>query len=53
MKNNTVLVDAHRELLAPSINELFSLVPAMMSRKVARANVQQAFTFKYITVHFN
>lgn len=46
--NNVVLTDAYRESLRPTIVELFTLVPDMMSRKIARANVQQAFTFKYI-----
>lgn len=53
MKNNTVLDDTYRTLLAPSINELFALVPDMMSRKIPRANVQQAFAFKYIKDHFD
>lgn len=52
MKNNTVLDDSYRALLKPDIDELFRLVPAMMTRKFARANVQQAFAFKYIKDHF-
>lgn len=52
MKNNTVLNDYYRQLLQPSINELFQLVPDMMARKIPRANVQQAFAFKYIKDHF-
>ena len=53
MKNNTVLNDDHRQLLEPTIKEMFHLVPDMMHRKVARANVQQAFAFKYITDNFD
>src|SRR5205085_12410678 len=53
MKNNTVLDDNYRRLLQPENDELFRLIPDMMSRKIARANVQQAFTFKYIKEHFD
>lgn len=53
MKNNTVLDDSYRSLLTPSINELLSLVPEMMSRKIPRANVQQAFAFKYLKDNFD
>lgn len=52
MKNNTVLNDDYRALLASDISELFRLAPAMMSRKIMRANVQQAFVFKYIRNNF-
>lgn len=51
--NNTVLTDTYRENLKPSIDELFTLLPEMMSRKIARANVQQAFAFNYIKEHFD
>lgn len=51
--NNTVLTDTHRENLKPSIDELFQLLPEMMSRKIARANVQQAFAFNYIKENFD
>jgi hypothetical protein len=53
MKNNTVLDDSYRRLLTPDINELFTLVPAMMARKFPRANVQQAFAFKYLKDNFD
>jgi SAM-dependent methyltransferase len=53
MKNNTVLTDEYRNLLQPSIDELFTLLPDMMSRKIARANVQQAFAFNYIKNNFD
>lgn len=53
MKNNTVLNDSARKQLEPSINEMFKLVPAMMARKIARANVQQAFVFKYLNDNFS
>jgi hypothetical protein len=53
MKNNVVLDDFYRDMLEPSIQELHKLVPAMMSRKIERANVQQAFVFKYIKDHFD
>lgn len=52
MVNNTVINDKYRKFLAPTINQLFSLVPDMMSRKIPRANVQQAFVFKYILDNF-
>lgn len=52
MINNTVLTDEYRALLAPDISELFRLVPSIMARKFARANVQQAFVFKYIRDNF-
>lgn len=48
MLNNTVLLDKHREQLKQTIDALYTLVPEMMSRKIPRANVQQAFAFKYI-----
>jgi hypothetical protein len=40
---NRLLLDRDRELLAPVIEEMFEVVPEMMSRKIPRANVQQAF----------
>jgi hypothetical protein len=52
MKNNTVLNDSARIQLQPTIDELWHLVPTMMSRKIARANVQQAFVFKYLKDNF-
>jgi len=41
--NNTTLNDEHRRLYATEIDTLRFLVPDMMARKVARANVQQAW----------
>lgn len=52
MTNNTVLNDRHRTLLQPVVDQLHSLVPDMMARKIARANVQQAFVFKFICDNF-
>jgi hypothetical protein len=52
MINNTVLTDTYRTALQPSIEELRQLVPDMMARKIERANVQQAFAFKYIKDNF-
>lgn len=52
MKNNTVLDDSYRIMLQPAIDEMTNLVPGMMSRKIARANVQQAFAYKYIKDNF-
>lgn len=40
---NIILNDAKREFYKNAINELFDLCPEMMSRKLPRANVQQAF----------
>lgn len=52
MKNNTVLNDNARKELLPIIDEMTLLVPTMMARKIARANVQQAFVFKYLKDNF-
>lgn len=40
---NFILTDQKREHYKPVIEELFKLCPETMSRKIARANVQQAF----------
>jgi len=40
---NTILTDAIRKHFAPSIDLMFAIVPEMMSRKIAEANIQQAF----------
>lgn len=53
MKNNTVLNDSARTQLQPTIDDMWHLVPTMMSRKIARANVQQAFVFKYLRDNFD
>ncbi|MFH0948834.1 MAG: hypothetical protein V1833_07620, partial [Elusimicrobiota bacterium] len=42
---NRILDDKARELYAPVIDTLTTLVPKTMSKKIARANVQQAFVF--------
>lgn len=51
---NRILTNKDRETLNSIVDELFSLCPAMMARKIPEANVQQAFTFstakKYATL---
>jgi hypothetical protein len=42
---NRILDDNARELYAPAIAKLKGLVPKTMAKKIARANVQQAFVF--------
>jgi SAM-dependent methyltransferase len=42
---NRILDDTARELYAPVIDTLTLLVPKTMSKKIAQANVQQAFVF--------
>ena len=42
---NRILDDAARRQYAPVIDMLSGLLPDMMSRKMARANIQQAFVF--------
>lgn len=42
---NRILDDKARKLYAPAIEKLIELVPKTMSRKIAEANVQQAFVF--------
>jgi SAM-dependent methyltransferase len=44
-KFNRILDDAARRQYAPVIDTLSELLPDMMSRKMARANIQQAFVF--------
>lgn len=46
---NRILDNKARELYKPSIDKLQKLVPETMSRRIAEANVQQAFVFD--TVH--
>ena len=52
---NRILDDAARAEYAPAIAALFRLNPALMERKIPRANVQQAFVFdtvlKFAAVH--
>lgn len=42
---NRILDDKARELYAPAVAKLNELVPKTMSKKIVRANVQQAFVF--------
>lgn len=42
---NRILDDEARALYEPAVQKLFSCVPLTMSKKIARANVQQAFVF--------
>jgi hypothetical protein len=42
---NRILDNKARELYAPAIDKLTELVPKTMSKKIAEANVQQAFVF--------
>ncbi|MGA2678409.1 MAG: hypothetical protein ABSF37_03795 [Sedimentisphaerales bacterium] len=42
---NRILDDKARELYTPVIDTLTTLVPKTMAKKIARANVQQAFVF--------
>ena len=42
---NRILDDAARSLYAPAIKKLTELVPITISKKIAEANVQQAFVF--------
>ncbi len=43
MNINRLLTDEDRELYEPAIQQLFEFAPDMMTRKIALANVQQAF----------
>lgn len=45
---NRVLTDADREYYEPLIQKMHELVPDMMARKIARANVQQAFVLETV-----
>jgi hypothetical protein len=42
---NRILDDSARALYAPAIKKITELVPITVSKKIARANVQQAFVF--------
>lgn len=42
---NMILDDAARKIYEPAIEKLFELAPSTMSKKIARANVQQGFVF--------
>jgi len=54
---NRVLDNKARRLYAPAIDKLTELVPKTMSKKIAEANVQQAFVFdtvyRYLSQHQN
>ncbi len=42
---NRILNDDARALYEPAVQKLFECVPLTMSKKIARANIQQAFVF--------
>ena len=42
---NRILDDSARKLYRPAIDKITELVPKTMAKKIARANVQQAFVF--------
>lgn len=48
---NRILDDQARALYAPAISKLIELAPATMSKKIARANIQQAFIFDSVYRH--
>ena len=48
---NRILDDKARLLYEPAIQKLLELVPATMDKKIARANVQQAFVFDTVYRH--
>ena len=48
---NRILDDQARVLYAPTINKLIDFAPATMAKKIARANVQQAFIFDTVYRH--
>ena len=45
LKFNTILDDTARKLYKPTIDLLVKALPITMEKKIARANVQQAFVF--------
>lgn len=45
---NRLLTDGDREHLAPEIAEMAAAVPEMMGRKIAAANVQQAWMLRHV-----
>ena len=47
-KYNLILDDRARDAYEPIIQEMFKITPEMMSRKIPRANVQQAFSLETI-----
>jgi glycosyltransferase involved in cell wall biosynthesis len=50
---NRILDDQARAVYQPAIEKLMELVPATMAKKIARANVQQAFVFDTVYRHLN
>ena len=42
---NIILDDEARNIYQPTVEKLFELAPSTMAKKIARANVQQAFVF--------
>lgn len=50
---NRILDDDARKLYRPAEEKLFELVPKTMSKKIARANVQQAFVFDTVYRYLN
>ena len=50
---NRILDDEARQLYKPSENKLFELIPKTMSKKISRANVQQAFVFDTVYRHLD
>lgn len=50
---NRILDNTARELYSPAIAKLTELVPKAMSKKIAEANVQQAFVFDTVYRHLS
>ncbi len=50
---NIILNGSQRIVYNDVINELFELCPETMKRKIAEANVQQAFVLDYVRKNFN
>jgi SAM-dependent methyltransferase len=50
---NRILDDKAREIYKPAEGKLLDLVPKTMSKKIARANVQQAFVFDTVYRNLN
>lgn len=48
MTHNRILTDSDRKALSSSIEFMIEVCPEMMSRKIAEANVQQAFVFDFV-----
>lgn len=50
---NRILDNQARKLYTPTIDKLFQFAPATMAKKIAEANVQQAFVFDTVYRHLN